>query len=516
SSLSKSLPEESVRYLLILGHMLVQVVHISQRYKYAVSSLMDMAYRVSEQYSLEFFDEISCVIFLVVLRKMPPKKNNMSEAAIHNGGGRTTHTAPVCTYKKFLNCQPLKFKGTEGDVGLAYWFEEMKSVFHINNCIIECQVKSEIKKYGIPKWFRMNQTKVEKYIDGLLISFLGYVMASKPTKLHEAIDLARSLMAQKVLNYATRQTENKRRTDNNSGNNHDQQPPYKRQNVARAYAASPGENREYVGTLPMCNKCKFHHNGSCAAKCPNCKRVGHLAYDCMDVLLAINNQRAPGEFRKFVTLYVCEIRLYKSDCPKLKNKNHGNQTGNGEARGKAYALGGGESNPDLNVVTGTFLLNNRYASILFDTGVDRSFMSTTFNSLIDIASSTLDNSYDIELADRRLGSFNAIIGMDWMSMYHAVIFCDEKIKYLLKGCHLACITEKKTEDKSEEKRPEDVPVVRHFPEVCPEGLSGFPPTRQVEFQIELVPGDAHVPRVPYRLAPSEMNKLTVKNRYPLP
>ncbi|GJY81329.1 hypothetical protein Tco_0494080 [Tanacetum coccineum] len=102
---------------------------------------------------------------------MPPKKNNMSEAAINklvaqrvvdalaeykanrnnkngngshdsgSGGGRTTHTAPVCTYKKFLNCQPLKFKGTEGAVGLAYWFEEMKYVFHINNCTIECQVK---------------------------------------------------------------------------------------------------------------------------------------------------------------------------------------------------------------------------------------------------------------------------------------------------------------------------------------------------------------------------------------
>ncbi|GKF28923.1 hypothetical protein Tco_0095265 [Tanacetum coccineum] len=79
---------------------------------------------------------------------------------------------------------------------------------------------------------------------------------------------------------------------------------------------------------------------------------------------------------------------------------------------------------------------------------------------------------------------------------------------MLKGCHLACITEKKTEDKSEEKRPEDVPVVRHFPEVCPEGLLGFPPTRQVEFQIKLVPGDAPVPRVPYRLAPSEMKELS--------
>ncbi|GKA98148.1 putative reverse transcriptase domain-containing protein [Tanacetum coccineum] len=164
------------------------------------------------------------------------------------------------------------------------------------------------------------------------------------------------------------------------------------------------------------------------------------------------------------------------------------------------------------------------------------FLSTTFSSLIDIAPSTLDNSYDVKLADGRitrvntilqgctlnllnhpfnidlmpveLGSFDAIIGMDWLSKYHAVIVCDEKItqKYLLKGCHvfLARITKKKTEDKSEEKRPEDVPVVQDFLEDLP----SVPPTRQVEFQIDLVPGTAPMAWVPYRLAPSEMKELS--------
>ncbi|GJW36717.1 putative reverse transcriptase domain-containing protein [Tanacetum coccineum] len=89
-----------------------------------------------------------------------------------------------------------------------------------------------------------------------------------------------------------------------------------------------------------------------------------------------------------------------------------------------------------------------------------------------------------------------------------IISCTKTQKYLLKGCHLARITEKKTEDKSEEKRLEDVPVVRDFPKVYPKDLSGFPPTRQVAFQIDLVPGDAPVPRVSYRLAPSEMKELS--------
>ncbi|GJR43516.1 putative reverse transcriptase domain-containing protein [Tanacetum coccineum] len=229
-------------------------------------------------------------------------------------------------------------------------------------------------------------------------------------------------------------------------------------------------------------------------------------------------------------------------------------------------------NPDANVVTGTFLLNNHYASILFDTGADRSFISTAFSSLINIAPTSLENCYDVELADGKLvqidtiirgctlnfldhpfnidlmpvelGSFDVIIGMDWLRKYHAVIVCDEKLvqvpygnetltfcgnessngresrltviscskaqEYMAKGCQvfLAQISAKKEEDKSERKQIEDVPIVRDFPEVFPEDLPGLPPARPVEFQIDLVPGAAPVARAPYRLAPSEMKELS--------
>ncbi|GJU11407.1 putative reverse transcriptase domain-containing protein [Tanacetum coccineum] len=114
-----------------------------------------------------------------------------------------------------------------------------------------------------------------------------------------------------------------------------------------------------------------------------------------------------------------------------------------------------------------------------------------------------------------LGSFDAIIGMDWLAKYQAIIVCAEKIvripwgneTLIVHGCpiFLAHVTTKKVEDKSEEKRLEDVPIVRDFLDVFPEDLSGLPPTRQVEFQINLVPGAA-----------PELNKLTVKNHYPLP
>ncbi|GKA73038.1 putative reverse transcriptase domain-containing protein [Tanacetum coccineum] len=91
-----------------------------------------------------------------------------------------------------------------------------------------------------------------------------------------------------------------------------------------------------------------------------------------------------------------------------------------------------------------------------------------------------------------------------------IISCTKTHKYLLKGHNvfLAHVTTKETEDKSGEKRLEDVPIIRDFPKVFPEDLPGLPPTRQVEFQIDLMPGAAPVARAPYRLAPSEMKELS--------
>ncbi|GKE11266.1 putative reverse transcriptase domain-containing protein [Tanacetum coccineum] len=107
-------------------------------------------------------------------------------------------------------------------------------------------------------------------------------------------------------------------------------------------------------------------------------------------------------------------------------------------------------------------------------------------------------------------SFDVVIGMDWLSKYHARIICDEKVVHIpIDGETLIIrgdqITEKK---KSDEKRLEDIPVVREFPEVFPEDLPGLPPVRQVEFQIDLIPGATPVARAPYRLAPSEMQELS--------
>ncbi|GKB09671.1 putative reverse transcriptase domain-containing protein [Tanacetum coccineum] len=204
----------------------------------------------------------------------------------------------------------------------------------------------------------------------------------------------------------------------------------------------------------------------------------------------------------------------KSDCPKLKNQNHGKQAANTKARGRAFALGGGENNKDSNVVTGMFLLNNRYASILFDSGADKSFVSTTFSSLIDVTPTALELSkyhvvivYDEKIVRIHYGDEILTIqgdGSNGMSNSRLIIIsCTKTQKYIQRGCHvfLAQVMENKAEDKTNEKRLEDVPIVRDFLKVFPEDLPGLPPTQQVEFQIDLVPGVAPVARFPYRLAP---------------
>nr|GEV98203.1 hypothetical protein [Tanacetum cinerariifolium] len=256
--------------------------------------------------------------------------------------------------------------------------------------------------------------------------FLGNVTATGPVRLQDAVKLANNLMDHKVRAYATRHIGNKRRLENNLRDNHVQPLPFKRQIVARAYTVGPGEKRD-KSESPVANQ------------------------------------------RNTVTCYECEKQgYYKSGCPKLKNQNCGNAVGNGEARGRVYALGGGDANQDP---------------------------KCCYSSLIDIAPSALKTKYDIELADGKiigvgtiirgctlnllnhpfnidlmsveLSSFDVIIGMDWLSKYHAVIVCDEKIDHILYGDEilivrermsrfLAHIIEKKPKDKSEEKRLDDV------------------------------------------------------------
>nr|GEV99530.1 putative reverse transcriptase domain-containing protein [Tanacetum cinerariifolium] len=203
-----------------------------------------------------------------------------------------------------------------------------------------------------------------------------------------------------------------------------------------------------------------------------------------------------------------------------------------KARGRAYAIKDAEPQGP-NVVTGMFLHNNRYAFVLFDSGFDMSFVDTKFSAMIDIDPIKIGASYEVELANGmvastntilkgctlnlvnhifeidlmliELGTFDVIIGMDSLVKHDVVIVCGKKVIRIV-----VIFLTHVTESKSKEKRMEDVLVIHDFLEVFPKELPGLPPSRQVEFRIDLVPGAAPVARAPYRLAPSEMKEFLVQ------
>nr|GEY76980.1 hypothetical protein [Tanacetum cinerariifolium] len=376
--------------------------------------------------------------------------------------------ARECTFQDFLNCKPYNFSRTEGVVGLTRWFEKMETVFNINNCPPKYQAKyatctlqdsaltwwnSHKRTIGVDAAYAMKWAGLKKLMTEELILLCTIMVPDKEEIVERFIGGL---------------------SNNIQGN------PFKRknisgQNVARAYTAG---NNKWRGDCTM-------NIALNTLRAPVENHQGIVCYEC----------RRPGHFRK--------------DCPKVRNQNRGNQTknkvrnktrnqtGGNEAITRAYNIGGGGTNPDSNVVKDTFILNNCYASMLFDSGVDRIFVSSTFSALLD------------------LGSFDVIIRMDWLAKYHALIVCDEKVvripygdevliirgdnfdgesklniilctrtqKYIQKGCqvYLAQVTSKKAEDESEEKRLEDVPIVWEFLEVFPEDLPRLPPAQQVEF-----------------------------------
>nr|GFC57888.1 hypothetical protein [Tanacetum cinerariifolium] len=150
------------------------------------------------------------------------------------------------------------------------------------------------------------------------------------------------------------------------------------QNIARAYTAGNNEKKVYGGTLPYCNRCKLHPEGQCTVKCHNCKRIGHVARDCRFAVV-VTTQETPGPNQRVVTCFECGAQgHYRKDCPNVKNQNRGNKAIVPDAKGKAYVLGGGDTNLGPNTVMGTFLLNDHHAYMLFDSGAKRSFVTPLF------------------------------------------------------------------------------------------------------------------------------------------
>nr|GEV83195.1 putative reverse transcriptase domain-containing protein [Tanacetum cinerariifolium] len=341
------------------------------------------------------------------------------------------------------------------------------------------------------------------------------------------------------------------------------------------------ESVQYMSEYEVNQKVKYNA-GSFVAKA--LMWVGHVAYTnrfhelarLVPHLVTLENKRIERTLRREkIRENLARTRTrnaFATTTNPVERESIGQGRGNQEnqARERAFMLGAEEARQDPNIMTGTFTLNDHYATTLFDSGADYSSVSTTFIPLLGREPSDLRFSYEIEIASEQLveidkvikdyklkiddhvfdinlipferRSFNVIIGIDWLSDNKAEIICHEKVVRipLLDSNVLRVLGEEPKEKvrhlmsaKAKEQKQEEIVMVRNFPEVFPDDLSGLPPVREIEFRIELVPKAIPVARSPYRLAPSELeelsdgsfrmfidyrelNKLTSKNRYPLP
>ncbi|GJS58002.1 putative reverse transcriptase domain-containing protein [Tanacetum coccineum] len=265
-------------------------------------------------------------------------------------------------------------------------------------------------------------------------------------RLQDAIRIANNLMDQKLKGYAVRNAENKR-------------------SVARAYTDGNNEKRGYARPLPYSNKCKLQHEGPCTVKCGKCNKVGYMGRDCMNVVAAIATQRAPIVNQRVLTCLECRRKgHYRNECPKLKNQ----------------------------------------------TRADRSFVSTTFSALLDVVPSSLDVSYAIELADGRVAKTNTVLrGCTLGLLGHPFNIELMPIELVPYGDEVLIVQGDRSGKEKKLKLSiisctKSQKYIMDFLEVFPEDLPRLLPTRQVEFQIDLVSGAAPVARAPYRLAPSEL------------
>ncbi|GJS24935.1 putative reverse transcriptase domain-containing protein [Tanacetum coccineum] len=349
---------------------------------------------------------------------------NASGSGSTNTGG--TVNVQCCTHKTFMNGKPHPFNGTEGVVGLRRWIEKVD---------LMC-----------PDFVPNEKKKIERYIKGFPERIKGNITSSRPTTLHDAINLARELVEQAVQGKAARVNEsNKRKWEEHQKNNRNNNNPNNRNRNRNNnnHTTSRTGGKRLAG--PM-------------------SRLQLREKDCRVRIPATG-----GNALQDVTCFGCgEKGHYRHKCPKGRNQQ------NEGARVRAYVV---VENPQQNpnVVTGTFLLNDHYTSVLFDSGAERSFVSIEFTPFIDIAPAALNTSYEVELADGKTGKGSRI--------------------------SLSCI-------KANEKRLNDMRTVRDLPEVFPDDLIGLPPVREIEFRIDLIPGALPVVKSPYRLAPSEMQELS--------
>ncbi|GJT51496.1 putative reverse transcriptase domain-containing protein [Tanacetum coccineum] len=416
-----------------------------------------------------------------------------------------------CTYKDFLACNPKEYDGKGGAIVYTRWMEKMESVQDMSGCRDSQKVKyttgmswedfktltreefcssNEMQKLETELWNhamvgtghaaytdRFHELvrlvphlvtpegkRIERYVYGLAPQIRGMVTSTEPKTIQKAVQIVGTLTDEALRNGSIKKNPEKRGSGGEPSKDRNGRDDNKRTRTGNAFATTANPvRREYTGTTPKVvprNVNPINARNPVARTCYECGSTDHI----------------------------------KAACP------------------RAFMLGAEEGRQDPNITTDMFTLNDHYATTLFDSGANYSFVSTTFIPLLDIKPSDLGFSYEIEIASGQLveidkvikgckleieghmfdinlipfgsGSFDMIIGIYWLSNHNAEIDCHEKVVRI------------------------PLPGVRDFLEVFLDNLSRLPPNREIEFRIELIPEAMLVEKSLYHLAPYELEELS--------
>ncbi|GJS51508.1 putative reverse transcriptase domain-containing protein [Tanacetum coccineum] len=395
-----------------------------------------------------------------------------------------------CSYKKFLACNPKEYDGKGGAVVLTRWIEKMESVHDMSGCSVDQKVKYTAGSFVGKALTCHEMQKMEFELWNHVMVGAGH--AAYTDKFHELTRLVpllvtpknrmieRSIKKVEKIGNVGEPSKDRSRMDHN-----------KRTRNVNAFATTVNPvGRENMGQVPKYTTCNSYHapGGPCCT-CFNYNRPGHLARDCKGVPRNVNpvnarNLTVRACYECGSTDHVRSVfpRLNRAQGPKenrpnqfaANNRGQGRRNQGNQARGRVFMFRAEEAHQDPDIVT----------------------------------------------------------GMDWLSNYRSEIICHEKVvKIPLSDGSMLRVLGERPKEKVRflmgVRIQEEIFVVRDFPEVFSDDISGLPPIQEIEFRIELIPGAMPVAKSPYRLTPSkleelmcidyrELNKLTIKNRYPLP
>ncbi|GKC23760.1 putative reverse transcriptase domain-containing protein, partial [Tanacetum coccineum] len=455
-----------------------------------------------------------------------------------------------CSYKEFLACNHKEYDGKGGAVVLTRWIEKIESVHDISGCRIDqkmkytagsfvgkaltwwnSQIRTLSQKVNVSmSWNDFKFMMIQEFCPSHAMQKLEFelwnhamVRAGHTTYTDRFHELARlvphlisgALTDEAVRNGSIKKVE-KRGNMGEPSKDRSGKDDNKRTRTMNSFASTVNPvGRENTGTWPKCTTCNSYHTpGGPCRTCFNYNCPGHLIRDCRGVPRNVNPVNARNPTVR--ACYECGSTDHvRPACPRwnraqgpgenhpnqvaANNEGHGHGNQGNQARGRAFMLGAEEARQDPNIMMGTFTLNNHFATTLFDSGADYSFVSTTFIPLLGLEPSNLGFKYEIKIVSGQLveidkvikgckleieghvfdidlipfghGSFDVIISMDWLSNYKFEIVCHEKVVRipLLDGKVLRVLGERPEEKarlfmsvKASDKKQEEIIVVRHF------------------------------------------------------